>query len=102
VRGRLVRDFPDTVDPQQRKQVHPRARRVSRIVEPEKDAGHISRLSHRKEAALDGSPCGRPPLETVGEEIFVEFPISVSEKNPRVLVESLLEFVDATVPAVKV
>src|SRR6266850_1276860 len=92
VSGGLVRDFPDAVDPKQRVKVHPRGRRVCGIVEPEEDAGHIPRLRHRKEAAHDVSLDGGPRLETVGQETFVEHPIGVGEKNPRVLVEGLLEF----------
>jgi hypothetical protein len=102
VRGGLVRDFPDAVDPQQRVEVNKGARRVYAIVPPEEDAGHIPRLRHRNDAALDVSISRGPPLETVSEEIFVEDPISVGEKNPRILVEGLLEFVHVAFPAVDV
>ena len=82
VGGGLVRDFPDAIDPEQRVEVNKGGRRVCGIVEPEEDAGHIPRLRHRNDAALDVSIGGGPRLEPVGEEIFVEDPIGIGEKNP--------------------
>jgi hypothetical protein len=100
VRGGLIRDFPDAVDPEQRVEVNKGGRRVCGIVVSEEDAGHIPRLRHRNDAALDVSIGGGPPLETVREETFVEDPIGIGVKNPRVLVEGFLEFVHVALKAV--
>jgi hypothetical protein len=86
VRGRLISDLPDAVDPQQIVEVEPF---IGPALEAEVDRGSIAHLRHRDNSPLDVFPRRRSPiLEALRDQILVKGAFGVDEEDPGVFVKS--------------
>src|SRR5271163_3805636 len=98
VSGGLVGDLPDAIDPQQIVEVDIPAGLVRGPVPADLDRSCVSDLSDRDEAT-DDAPTGRrsPPLEALGDQVFMKDSVRLDIEDPRVLVKRLLELADIIV-----
>src|SRR5215472_4007831 len=95
VRGRLVGDFPNAIDPDQVVEIDIPLIGIGRTIPAELHRSGVPHLRYRN-YATDDAPAGRrsPLLEIIGNQIFMQLALGVNIEDPCVFVKCLPEHVN--------